>query len=149
MAAIFKKYDVRLIQEHSGRYDLDKKIRSSTQAAEICKQLYDMNNLSYEKMVAITLNAQLEVVGCFEVARGTIDESPVYIREIATRALLTNAKNVILSHNHPSGSANPSKADIETTKKIKDALATLSINLLDHIIIGYNRSYSMADHGQL
>jgi DNA repair protein RadC len=149
MATIFKKYDVRLIQEHSGRYDLDREIRSSTQAAEICKQLYDMHNLSYEKMIAITLNARLEVVGCFEVARGTVDESPVYVREIATRALLTNAKSVILSHNHPSGSVNPSKADIETTKKTKDALAMLSINLLDHIIIGHDQTYSMADKGQL
>ena len=149
MAAIFKKYDVRLVQEHSGLYDLDKKIRSSTQAAEICKELYDMCNLSYEKMVVITLNPRLEVVGCFEVARGTIDESPVYVREIATRALLTNAKNVILAHNHPSGRVDPSRADIQTTKKIKDALTMLEINLLDHIIIGHDQTYSMADKGQV
>ena len=56
MATIFKKYDVRLVQEYSGLYNLDKKIRSSTQAAEICKELYDMHNLSYEKMIVITLN---------------------------------------------------------------------------------------------
>jgi len=149
MATIFKKYDVRLIQEHSGLYDLDREIRSSTQAAEICKQLYDMNNLSYEKMVVITLNARLEVVGCFEVARGTVDESQIYTREIATRALLTNAKNVIIAHNHPSGVATPSRADIETTKKIKDALAMLNIDLLDHIIVGHDQTYSMADKGQI
>ena len=149
MAAIFRKYDVRLVQEYSGSYDLDREIRSSTQAAEICKQLYDMHNLSYEKMVAITLNARLEVVGCFEVARGTIDESPVYVREIATRALLTNAKSVILAHNHPSGAVNPSRADIETTKGIKDALAMLNIDLLDHIIVGHDKTYSMADKGQI
>ena len=149
MATIFKKYDIRLVQEHSGLYDLDKEIRSSTQAAEICRQLYDMGNLSYEKMIIITLNPRLEVVGCFEVARGTIDESPVYVREIATRALLTNAKNVILSHNHPSGSVNPSRADIETTKKIRDALTMLNIDLLDHIITGHDQTYSMADKGQI
>jgi len=149
MATIFKKYDVRLVQEYSGFYDLDREIRSSTQVAEICKELYDMHNLSYEKMVIITLNARLEVVGCFEVARGTIDESPVYVREIATRALLTNAKSVILAHNHPSGAVNPSRADIETTKKIKDALAMLNIDLLDHIIIGHDQTYSMADKGQV
>jgi len=149
MATIFKKYDVRLIQEHSGLYDLDKKIRSSTQAAEICKQLYDMHNLSYEKMIVITLNPQLEVVGCFEVARGTVDESPVYVREIATRALLTNAKNVILAHNHPSGTVNPSRNDIETTKRIKYTLALLNIDLLDHIIVGHDQTYSMADKNQI
>lgn len=149
MAAIFKKYDVRLVQEHSGLYDLNREIRSSTQAAEICKQLYDMHNLSYEKTVSITLNARLEVVGCFEVSRGTVDESAIYPREIATRALLTNAKAVILAHNHPSGTPNPSKNDIEATKKIKDVLAMLNINLLDHIIIAHEQTYSMADKGLL
>ena len=149
MAAIFKKYDVRLVQEHSGLYNLDKKINSSNQAADICRELYDMHNLSYEKMVVITLNTRLEVVGCFEVARGTVDEAPIYIREIATRALLTNAKSVIIAHNHPSGTANPSTADIDITKKVKDVLAMLDINLLDHIIVTHDQSYSMAENGQL
>ena len=149
MAAIFKKYDVRLVQEKSGLYDLDKKIRSSTQAAEICKELYDMDKLSYEKMIVITLNTRLEVVGCFEVARGTVDESPVYTREIATRALLTNAKSVIIAHNHPSGTVDPSTADIDVTKKVKDVLAMLNINLLDHIIVAHEQTYSMADKGLL
>ena len=149
MATIFKKYDVRLVQEHSGLYDMDNKITSSAQAADICRQLYDMHELSYEKMVILTLNTQHQVVGCFEVARGTVDESPIYPREIAIRALLTNAKAVILAHNHPAGSVDPSKADIEVTKKVKDALTVLSINLLDHIIVAHDRTYSMADHGQI
>ena len=149
MATIFKKYDVRLVREHEGLYELDREIRSSAQAAEICKQLYSMHDLPYEKMVVITLNARLEVVGCFEVARGTVDEAPIYIREIATRALLTNAKSVIIAHNHPSGTANPSTADIDITKKVKDVLAMLDINLLDHIIVTHDQSYSMAENGQL
>ena len=149
MATIFKKYDVRLVQEHSGLYNLDKKIKSSTQAAEICRELYEMHNLSYEKMIMLTLNTQLQVVGCFEVSRGTVDESAIYPREIATRALLTNAKAVILTHNHPSGTPNPSKNDIEVTKKVKDVLAMLNINLLDHIIVAHDQTYSMADKGQV
>ena len=149
MATIFRKYDVRLVKEHSGLYDLDKKIASSTQAADICRQLYDMHELSYEKMVILTLDTQLQVVGCFEVARGTIDESVIYPREIATRALLTNAKAVILAHNHPSGTSKPSAADINMTKKVKDVLAMLGMNLLDHIIVAHDKTYSMADHGQL
>ena len=149
MGAIFKKYDVRLIQEHSGRYDLDKKIESSTQAADICRELYDMHELSYEKMVMLTLNTKHQVVGCFEVSRGTVDESMIYPREIATRALLTNARAVILAHNHPSGSLTPSKADINVTNKVKDVLKMLDINLLDHIIVAHDQTYSMADNGQL
>ena len=149
MGAIFKKYDVRLVQEHSGLYDLDKKITSSTQAADICRQLYDMHELSYEKMVMLTLNTRHQVVGCFEVSRGTVDESTIYPREIATRALLTNAKAVILAHNHPSGSTNPSTADMNVTRKVKDLLKMLGINLLDHIIVAHDRTYSMAEHNQI
>jgi len=149
MGAIFKKYDVRLVQEKSGLYDLDKKITSSTQAADICRQLYDMHDLPYEKMVMLTLNTQHNVVGCFEVSRGTVDESMIYPREIATRALLTNAKAVIIAHNHPSGSLNPSRADIDVTQKIKDVLTLLGINLLDHIIVAHDRTYSMAEKGLL
>ena len=149
MATIFKKYDVRLVREYSGLYELDREIKSSAQAAEICKQPYSMHDLPYEKMVVITLNARLEVVGCFEVARGTVDESQIYTREIATRALLTNAKNVIIAHNHPSGSVIPSRADIQTTNKIKDTLAMLNIDLLDHIIVGHDQTYSMADKNQI
>ena len=149
MGAIFKKYDVRLIQEHSGLYDLDKEITSSKQAAKICKELYDMNDLSYEKMVMLTLNTKLRVVGCFEVSRGTVDESTIYPREIVTRALLTNAKAVILAHNHPSGTVSPSGADISITRKVNDILTMLDIRLLDHIIIAHDQTYSMADNGQL
>ncbi|HHX79867.1 MAG TPA: hypothetical protein GX692_02240 [Acholeplasmataceae bacterium] len=149
MAAIFKKYDVRLVQEHSGLYNLDKKITSSTQAAEVCKELYEMDNLSYEKMIMLTLNTQHQVVGCFEVARGTVDESAIYPREIVTRALLTNAKAVILAHNHPSGTPGPSRADINVTQKVKNILTLLDINLLDHIIVAHCNTYSMADNGQL
>ena len=149
MAAIFKKYDVRLVQEHSGRYDLEKKITSPDQAADICKQLYDMDALSYEKMVMITLNTPLQVVGCFEISRGTVDETAIYPREIATRALLTNAKAVIIAHNHPSGSLQPSEADLQTTKKIRDVLTMLGINLIDHIILTQNNYYSFADHNLL
>jgi len=149
MGAIFKKYDVRLIQEHSGRYDLDKTITSSTQAAEICKELYEMSDLSYEKMVMLTLNTKLQVVGCFEISRGTVDESTIYPREIVTRALLTNAKAVILAHNHPSGTVGPSGTDISITRKVEDILTMLDIRLLDHIIIAHDQTYSMADNGQL
>lgn len=147
MAAIFKKYDVRLVQEKSGLYDLDREIASSTQAADICRQLYDMHNLPYEKMIMLTLDTRLQVVGCFEVSRGTVNESTIYPREIATRALLTNAKAVILAHNHPASSTDPSKADMDATRKVKDVLNMLSIELLDHIIVAHEKTYSMADNG--
>ena len=149
MATIFKKYDVRLVQEHSGRYDMDRQITSSIQAAKICKELYDLDSLPYEKMVMITLDTRHNVVGCFEISRGTVDEATVYPREIATRALLTNSKAVILTHNHPSGSLNPSPADMDMTGRIDDVLRMLDIRLLDHIIVTSDKTYSFADNGIL
>ena len=97
----------------------------------------------------LTLNTQHNVVGCFEVSRGTVDESAIYPREIATRALLTNAKAVILAHNHPAGATNPSKADMDVTEKVKNVLTLLGINLLDHIIVAHDKTYSMAENGQI
>jgi len=149
MAVILKKYDVRLVQEHSGLYDLEKQITSSKQASEMCKELYELDRLPYEKMVMFTLDNRHNVVGCFEVGRGTIDEATVYPREIATRALLTNAKAVILCHNHPGGSTKPSYEDMNITTRIYEVLKMLDIKLLDHIIIGHEETYSMADNGLL
>ena len=149
MAIILKKYDVRLVQEHSGLYELEKQITSSKQASEMCKELYELDRLPYEKMVMFTLDNRHNVVGCFEVSRGTIDEASVYPREIATRALLTNAKAVILCHNHPGGSTKPSNEDMNITTKIYDVLKMLDIRLLDHIIVAHDKTYSMADDGIL
>ena len=149
MAVILKKYDVRLVQEHSGLYDLEKQITSSNQASEMCKELYELDRLPYEKIVMFTLDNRHNVVGCFEVSRGTIDEAAVYPREIALRALLTNAKAVILCHNHPGGSTKPSYEDMNITTKIYDVLKMLDIRLLDHIIVAHDKTYSMADDGIL
>ncbi len=149
MAVILKKYDVRLVQEHSGLYELEKRITSSKQASEMCKELYELDRLPYEKMVMFTLDNRHNVVGCFEISRGTVNEATIYPREIATRALLTNAKAVILAHNHPGGLANPSMQDVNITTKIEDILKMLEIRLLDHIIVAHNKTYSMADDGLL
>ena len=149
MATIFKKYDVRLVQDGGGLYDMERRITSSTQAAEICKELFDLHNLPYEKIVMLTLNNQHDVVGCFEVGRGTVDEASVYPREIALRCLLTNAKAVILTHNHPSGSLRPSSADMDMTARIEDVLRMLDIRLLDHIIVAHDKTYSFADNDLL
>ncbi len=69
-------------------------------------------------------------------ARGTVDHVPVYVREVIKRALDLSATAIILTHNHPSGDATPSRADIEMTKEIVEAAAKLNITVHDHIIFG-------------
>lgn len=77
---------------------------------------------------------------------GTLTETSVYPRELARAALTLNACAVILAHNHPSGSAEPSKADIELTAKIKSALKLLDVRVLDHFVVGDSVT-SMAERG--
>ena len=75
--------------------------------------------------------------------RGTVDHTPVYPREVVKRALELNASAVIIVHNHPSGDPTPSRADIEMTRRIIEAVEALSIAMHDHIIIGSDRHVSM------
>jgi DNA repair protein RadC len=67
---------------------------------------------------------------------GTVDHTPVYPREVVKRALELNASAIIMVHNHPSGDTTPSRADIEMTKKVRDAAAAVGIALHDHLVIG-------------
>lgn len=77
---------------------------------------------------------------CDEImGRGTIDHTPVYVREVLRRALEVDASAIILCHNHPSGDVTPSKEDIKITKRIKAACDVLEIRLHDHVIVGFGR----------
>jgi DNA repair protein RadC len=79
--------------------------------------------------------------------KGTVDHTPVYPREVIKRALALNASSLILVHNHPSGDATPSKADIAVTREIARAAAAVNITLHDHVIIGRGGHTSLKDLG--
>ena len=81
--------------------------------------------------------------------RGTVDHTPVYPREVVKRALALGASAIIMVHNHPSGDTTPSKADIEVTRSVAHALATVGIALHDHIVIGRGRHSSFKSLGLL
>jgi DNA repair protein RadC len=76
------------------------------------------------------------------MATGTIDQTPVYPREIIKRILVHEAGAIILVHNHPSGSAKPSTSDIELTVQIVNACKTVNVSVHDHVIIGRGEYYS-------
>lgn len=100
-----------------------------------------------------------EVFGClfldskhrvlaFEVLfQGSIDGASVYPRQVVKRALAHNAAAAILTHNHPSGVAEPSQADKVLTQRLKEALALVEVRVLDHFIVGEGEPLSMAEHG--
>ncbi len=82
-------------------------------------------------------------------ARGTVNHTPVYPREVVKRALALEATALILVHNHPSGDPTPSRADIEMTREVKAAAAALGITLHDHLVVGHGRHVSLVREGLL
>ena len=73
---------------------------------------------------------------CKRIFHGTIDGASVYPREVVREAISQNAAAIIFAHNHPSGVAEPSHADEQITKRLKDALALIDVRVLDHIVVG-------------
>jgi len=81
--------------------------------------------------------------------RGTLSQTSVYPREVVKRALHHQAGAVVLAHNHPSGSVQPSRADELLTQTLKAALALVDVRVLDHVIVGQGQTLSMAERGLL
>ncbi|MDB5986595.1 MAG: hypothetical protein JWR16_1648 [Nevskia sp.] len=108
-----------------------------------------LRDLDVEAFAAIFLDSQHRVI-LFEVlARGSIDSASVYPREVVKRALASGAAALIFAHNHPSGNAEPSAADRALTERLKQALATVDIRVLDHLVIGEGAPASFAERGWL
>ena len=82
-----------------------------------------------------------------ELFQGSLTESRVYPREVARLALARNAARVIIAHNHPSGSAKASEADIQLTRQLGQALALIDVRLLDHILVAGHQALSFAEQG--
>lgn len=99
------------------------------------------------KMLFLDSRSQLIAVETFET--GTVNFSVVYPRKVVERALYNHAVSVIIAHNHPAGSLEPSQEDLDVTKAIRKALKTVEITLLDHIIIGNNDYYSFKNNGKI
>lgn len=103
-------------------------------------------NTDHEQFLVIFVNTQHEVIESKVMFRGTIDSASVYPREVAKEALNCGASAVILAHNHPSGSPEPSQADISLTRRIQEAFELLDMRVLDHIIVGRTLT-SLAERG--
>lgn len=100
-----------------------------------------------EVFMVIYLSVQNGVLACEEAFRGTLNETRVYPREIVRRALHHNASALIVAHNHPSGVAQPSAADLALTVALKQALALVDICLLDHFVVTGSHAESLAERG--
>jgi DNA repair protein RadC len=103
----------------------------------------------HEVFVALFLDAQNRLLGSEELFRGTLTQTSVYPREVVKTALRYNAAGVIFAHNHPSGLAEPSRADELLTQTLKQALSLVEIKTLDHFVVAGTRTVSFAERGLL
>lgn len=127
--------------------DLSAVVRSPEDAANVGKGFMRIHEEPEEYMYMLCLNTKNRVLGVFEVSHGTVNSSVVGVREIFQKALLANAVNIILMHNHPSGNPDPSREDIKFTKRATDAGELLGVQVLDHIIIGDRTYVSLKEKG--
>lgn len=108
-----------------------------------------LRDLSYEVFCCLYLDGRNRVIAFDEMFRGTIDSATVHPREVVKAALTRNAMAMVVAHNHPSGIAEPSRADEQITRVLKQALGLVEIRLIDHLIIGDGACTSLADRGLL
>ena len=108
-----------------------------------------LGGLPHEVFVVILLDAQNRVLAVDEMFRGTLTQTSVYPREVVKAALRANAAAVIFAHNHPSGVAEPSRADEALTQSLKQALSLVDVKVLDHFIVAGTSTLSFAERGLL
>ena len=103
--------------------------------------------LEHEVFCVIFLDAQHRIVALKEMFRGTVTQTSVYPREVVKESLAVNAAAVILAHNHPSGVAEPSRADEFLTQSLRQALALVDVRVLDHLVVAGADVTSFAERG--
>jgi DNA repair protein RadC len=101
----------------------------------------------HEVFAVLFLDVQNRLLALEELFRGTLTQTSVYPREVVLRALHHSASAVVLAHNHPSGTAHPSRADEALTQTLKAALALVDVRVLDHVIVAQGDTCSMAERG--
>ena len=126
----------------------DMPIFDSPQAVKQYVQLH-LAGLDHEVFAVLFLDTQHRLIALEKLFTGTLSQTSVYPREVVKRALARNAAAVILAHNHPSGVAEPSRADEFLTQALKSALALVDVRVLDHLVVGQGQVTSFAERGLL
>jgi DNA repair protein RadC len=131
-----------------GRMRAHGPLLSSPQAVHTYLRLR-IASLGHEVFVVLFVDSQHRLIAAEEMFRGTLAQTSVYPREVVKAALKHNAAAVIFAHNHPSGVAEPSRADELLTGALKQALALVDCKVLDHFVVGGTQSISFAERGLL
>ncbi len=126
----------------------NKPVFDSPQAVRQYLQL-QLGARPHEVFAVMFLDSQHRLIALEEMFRGTLSQTSVYPREVVMRSLSLNAAAVVLAHNHPSGSTQPSRADQALTQTLKSALALVDVRVLDHFVVTSAQTLSMAEQGLL
>lgn len=136
------------LHQQMGTINENGELCSSVAAMKFCASL--LRYKSREEMWVVVLSNKNRVLGSVMVSSGSINESPVFVRDIVEAVLkYKRASAVIVCHNHPGGSIKPSTPDINVTRHIKAGLETIRIRLLDHVIVTDTEAVSFAERGML
>lgn len=105
-----------------------------------------LQDLEREVLTLLTLDLKKKPINVSVISMGTLNASLVHPRDVFKMAVLSNASAIIVAHNHPSGNVEPSEQDLQVTQRIQEAGALLGIELVDHIVIGENKYYSLREN---
>ena len=126
----------------------EREVFSSPDAVKHYLQLH-LAHKGHEVFAVLFLDAQNRLIAMEELFRGTLTQTSVYPREVAIKALHHQAAAVVLAHNHPSGTVQPSRADEALTQALRAALGLIDVRVLDHVIVAPGEALSMAERGLL
>lgn len=125
-----------LIKEKSVNYQYNGNFSNPQSIYNMLCDVFQHNRQTEEYLYLLCFNTKCRLLGVFEVSHGTVNASLCNTREIFQKALLCNASNIVLAHNHPSGNTTPSKEDIAVYRKIKEAANIMGIGYIDNLIVG-------------
>jgi len=125
---------------------IGRKITSSKDAEEFFRQIYDEDQIeAFESFYALYLDEEMNTIAYIKISSGGLTGTVVDIKHVLVGLIKLEAKNLIISHNHPSGALRPSQNDIKLTNKLKKACELLDYNLADHIILTKDSYVSFID----
>jgi DNA repair protein RadC len=137
-------YKVMLVKDGTQKADT-KTIKQPLDAHQVLASY--LQGVGRENFVVLMVDTKHKVIGINTVSVGTLSQTSVHPREVFKPAILANTAAIILGHNHPSGDPTPSQEDIQVTKRLVEAGELLGISVLDHIITGEDKYFSMKEQG--
>jgi len=147
--SLFTKAETQTINKALKIVESKRTISNAISSSELAKNEAILFNATFEREVftVFLLNSQNQIIDRVALFYGTINAAMVYTREVVKLVLYSNAQSIIISHNHPSGSLEPSPADIRLTKELVSALDLIDVSILDHILTGFGQAVSFRELG--